>query len=307
MKFNDKRFCGNEQRVFRARYKILEPGVVSHITQRAAGKEPLFIEDDDYLLMLGLLKESSEKFQLRYYSLCLMPNHLHLLLRPDQKNLDQAMRWLFSRYASRFNKRYQRKGHLFGGPYRQSVCLDNTYLITASVYIHLNPVRAGLIQNALSYRWSSISLYCGNTPIESFVDPNFVLGLMDDQLETSREHYSLMIKQAHGYEPDNALEQEGAIEKFCIRLSEMFPRLFNRLAGKPRPVTGQPPSMLDITTLENHLRIIDSEEQDSLKRRKARKYIIKQLLARGYKKNEIAQRLGITRRTVYNLLNEDRK
>jgi len=62
---------GNSQRVFRARYKIEEPGFISHITQRAAGREPLFVVDRDYLTMLGLLKESAEKFELSYYALML--------------------------------------------------------------------------------------------------------------------------------------------------------------------------------------------------------------------------------------------
>ena len=132
--------CG-VQRVFRARYKVDEPGFVSHITQRAAGGEPLFVEENDYLTMLGLLKESSQKFQICYYALCLMPNHIHILLDPQERNLAEAMQSIFSRYAARFNRKYERRGHLFGGPYRQSICLDNTYLLTASVYIHLNPVK----------------------------------------------------------------------------------------------------------------------------------------------------------------------
>ena len=66
---------GNVQRVFRARFKADTPGLISHITQRAAGREPLFVEDRDYMSMLGLLKESADKFSLRYYALCLMPNH----------------------------------------------------------------------------------------------------------------------------------------------------------------------------------------------------------------------------------------
>ena len=118
----------NIKRFFRATRKLAVPGLVSHITQRAAGKEPLFIEDGDYLYMLGLSKEIAQKYSLNIYTFCLMPNHVHLLLSPTQENLYDAMRDLFSRYASRFNRKYERKGHLFGGPYRQAVCFDNGYL-----------------------------------------------------------------------------------------------------------------------------------------------------------------------------------
>ena len=74
-----------------------------------------------------------------------MPNHVHFLLRQNEANLHEAMRDLFSRYARRHNKKYERKGHLFGGRYRQAVCLDESYFLAVSLYIHLNPVRAGLV------------------------------------------------------------------------------------------------------------------------------------------------------------------
>jgi len=306
VKYSDKRFCGNEQRIFRARYKITEPGVISHVTQRAAGKEPLFIDDTDYLTMLMLLKESVEKFDLRYYALSLMSNHIHILLEPRENNLPEAMRSIFSRYAAKFNTKYQRKGHLFGGPYRQSVCLDNTYLLTASLYIHLNPVRAGIVDKTDAYRWSSASLYCNESDVESFVDPGVVLRLVHDQEPEARKNYCRMLEQAHGHEPENALEHEGAIEKFCIRLSQIFPRLFKKLGKKTENTEkylGCNASMLDLTRLDQAIENTDFSRSWSMESRKAKKYIVEQLLARGFKKTEIAGRLGISRMSVYNILN----
>ena len=131
---------GKISRFFRATKKIKTANLISHITQRAAGREPLFIEDNDYLFLLWLLKEVSEVHNIEFLAFCLMPNHIHLLLRPREQNLYDAMRDLFSRYATRFNKKYERKGHLFGGPYRQAICLEDAYLLAASLYIHKNPV-----------------------------------------------------------------------------------------------------------------------------------------------------------------------
>ena len=149
MQNEDTISLGRAQRIFRSRYKLDRPGLISHITQRAAGREPLFIEDNDYLVMLGIFKKMAEKYSLEFIALCLMPNHVHILIKPRQKNLFPAMRDIFSGYAKWFNRKYQRKGHLFGGPYRQAVCLDSAYLLAASVYIHLNPVKAGLTNDAL--------------------------------------------------------------------------------------------------------------------------------------------------------------
>ncbi len=298
---------GNVQRIFRARYKLDEPGLISHITQRAAGKDPLFLDDRDYMTMLGLLKESSEKFNISYYALCLMQNHLHIQIKPHKKNLVQAMRSIFSRYAAKFNHRYERRGHLFGGPYRQSVCLDNSYLLSASIYIHLNPVRAGLTDNANQYRWSSSSLYCLDTPKESFVDPKPVLQLVHDDQDAARREYKKILQKAQGAEPDNALEHKGAIEKFCVRLAEIFPALFKRLSKKTRADKNLSPSLLELTELESRLQKMTGSRTPSAESRMAKKYIIEQLLARGFKKTEIAERMGISRRSVYYLLNSSTK
>lgn len=304
MDFQDVIAHRGVQRVFRARCKINEPGYISHITQRAAGKEPLFLEDDDYLTMLSLFKESAEKFRIRFYALCLMPNHIHILIEPQEKNLAEAMRSVYSRYAARFNHKYQRKGHLFGGPYRQAICLDSTYLLAASVYIHLNPVRAGLIESADAYRWSSCALYCQARTKDSFVDPFPVLQLVDSDPETARSEYSQILGCAQGVETGNALEQEGVIEKFCTRLAQVFPSLFRRLAGRSdnKQAIGEE-GKLDIAFLEDLIKEFDPRPVRKPQSKEAKRYIIQQLLARGFKKTEIAAKLQITRKTVYNILN----
>lgn len=113
---------GKIKRFFRATRKLNVPQLILHITQRAAGKEPLFLEDADYLYLVWLLKEISMSHHLKIYAFCLMPNHLHLLFSTEEANLYDAMRNLFARYATRFNRKYGRRGHLFGGPYRQAIC-----------------------------------------------------------------------------------------------------------------------------------------------------------------------------------------
>ncbi|MFH1993978.1 MAG: transposase [Pseudomonadota bacterium] len=80
------------KRYFRATRKLNAPNIVSHITQRAAGKEPLFLEETDYLIMLGLMKEIAQNYELNIFAFCLMPNHVHLLLSPTESNLYDAMR-----------------------------------------------------------------------------------------------------------------------------------------------------------------------------------------------------------------------
>jgi putative transposase len=294
---------GKIKRYFRATQKLNTPGIVSHITQRAAGKEPLFLEDSDYLFMLGLLKEIANNYSLKMYAFCLMPNHVHLLFSPQEDKLYDAMRDLFSRYAKKFNWKYERKGHLFGGPYRQAVCLDDSYLLAASLYIHLNPVRAALALDPLSYRWSSCRLYYKDDAPKSFVDPDFILRLLSEDGIENKNRYRLLLKQSSDLETAHVLEQEDAIERFRSKIASMFPSLF-KMVNKKKQVAGfsgiNLPAMEE---LEKQIEIVGKEYFYSKpESRKAKRHPIEQLIARGYTRAEIAERLGVSRKTVYNIL-----
>jgi len=233
---------GKLKRYFRAKRKLNLPDFISHITQRAAGREPLFLEEDDYLYMIGLLADISSSYSLNVYAFCLMPDHIHVLLSPTETNLYDAMRDLYSRYAMRFNRKYERKGHLFAGPYRQAVCLDDSYLLTASLYIHLNPARAGIVPDPFSYQWSSVQLYTDAKAPDAFVDPRFVLDLLSQDPAESKRQYTVLIEE---------------------------------------------------------VKALASADPQS---RKAKRFLIEQLISRGFKRHEIADRLGISRKTVYNIL-----
>lgn len=294
---------GKIKRYFRATRKLTNPGLISHITQRAAGKEPLFIEDSDYLFMLGLLKEISLKYGIALYAFCLMPNHVHLLLRPEDTILFDAMRDLFSRYAMWFNRKYERKGHLFGGPYRQAICFDDRYLLAASLYIHLNPVRAAIVAEPESYRWSSIRLYSTRNPPRSFVTPDFILGMLSGGVDNRPIIYRNLLKKGIRIEAGHVLEQEDAVEWFGIKLAAIFPALFKRVEKKKKVAALSDMDLLSVETLAK--RIEAFKEDDSLtfpESRKAKKFLIDQLMSRDFSRTEIAGRLGISRKTVYNIL-----
>lgn len=292
-----------KQRVFRAREKLNQAGLVSHITQRAGGSEPLFLEDEDYLVMMGLIKDASQKFDLKCFALSLMQNHVHILLQTTRDNLSQAMHSIFFRYGMRFNRKYSRRGHVFGSAYRQAVCLDNDYLLAASVYIHLNPVRAGLVDKAPDYRWSSCKLYCRENPPESFIDPDFILSMMDPDPALARQYYAALLHKGGDVRLDNVLEQETAIERFVSKLADLFPWLFRKKTDKDQAINREDNHLLEQTRLDEMIREVQIWKPRAAETIKARKYLVEQLLARGYKKTEIAARLGVSRKTVYNILN----
>ena len=294
---------GKIKRYFRATRKLNVPDFVFHITQRAAGRALLFLEDSDYLFMLGLLKEISSNYSLRIYAFCLMPNHIHLLLSPKEANLYDAMRDLFSKYAMKFNRKYERKGHLFGGPYRQAVCLDDSYLLATSLYIHMNPVNAKLTAEPSSYRWSSCQLYCVDDVPEAFIDTKFILELLAEHSLESKNSYRFLLTQAKELKAGHVLEQENAMERFCSKLASMFPSLFGRVERKKQIATASGLDVLGFPELERQIEEVkNGRVGGAAESRRAKKYLIEQLIARGFKRTEIAARLGVSRKTIYNIL-----
>jgi putative transposase len=297
MDFDELVANGKVKRIFRAKHKITIPNIVSHLTQRAAGKEPLFIEDADYLFMLAELKETAKKRSLDIYAFCLMPNHIHLLVSPREEELQEPMRDLFSRYAMRFNRKYMRKGHLFGGPYRQAVCLDDAYLLAASLYIHMNPVRAGLVEDPRDFRWSSVRVFCDPDAPKSFLKPGFILRLLSNDHNISKEVYLDMLMRSVTMEIGDPLEQGDSIERFKKALSRLFPSIFSDVGNRKHIAERTGISLLDDEQIEKRL------AADALpERMEAKRFLIQQLIARGYKRKEIAEKLNVSVKTIYNIL-----
>jgi putative transposase len=121
--------------------------------------------------------------------------------------------------------------------------------------------------------------------------------------DIARQHYAELVNQGKCCEPDNALEQEGAIEAFCAKLARLFPRLYDKVARKNRSQEEKAEDILELTVLENLVEGYQHGKHTGPESREARRYLVEQLLARGFKKAQIAERLGVTRQTVYNILN----
>jgi putative transposase len=266
---------GRVTRLFRAKRKLTVPRIVSHITQRAAGKDPLFLEDDDYLFMLANMKDITKKRSLDIYAFCLMPNHVHILTSPREDELHEAMRDLFSRYAMMFNRKYERKGHLFAGPYRQAVCLDDTYLLAASLYIHMNPTRAGLTAAPLRYRWSSVRLFCDPGAPRSFVKPGFVLRLLDQDSREQKRIYSDLLHRGLSFEAKDVLEQADAVTQLRKALAKVFPALFSRVGKHKHIARRTGVELLDEEQIEKKIRAINAGTVSmSPETRKARHFLV---------------------------------
>ena len=137
-------------------------GATYHITNRGNRKEIIFRESIDYSVYLGILKETLKFYEDDNYKLisyCLMSNHVHLILKTGTKDPSFFMRRVNSMYARYFNSKYEYVGHLFQSRYFSNLINNVIELLEVSRYIHLNPVRAKIVDSPEKYVWSSYNKF----------------------------------------------------------------------------------------------------------------------------------------------------
>lgn len=288
---------GRVKRIFLARNKIIPKDTIAHITQRAPGKELLFLEENDYTYFLHLLKQISVKYKVKVLCFALMTNHFHLLVKFLEENASSAIKNLCERYAMYFNKKYERKGHVFCGAFRASLCFDITYLLSSSFYIHLNPLKAGLCSDSSSYRWSSTSLYTGPFSGKTFIDYKFILNLISENTNRAKKIYKEGLKNSAHIDIKSVLENVKALDMFRLGILPHLHTIFQKEKNKRYP-TDEIEIENRIKTLRTNKKLKDPQEV------KARKYLIEQLLSRGYTIADIGTRLAMSRQNVYRILKE---
>ncbi|QXE90190.1 transposase [Geomonas subterranea] len=173
-------------------------GLLQHVMVHGIEKSDIFLDDKDRYSFLDRLSTLLVKTGTSCFAWALMTNHFHLLLRPEKSKLSSFMRRLLTGYAVTFNQRHNRAGHLFQNRYKSIVCEEEPYLLELVGYIHLNPVRAHLVQgvDALdSYRWSGHAVLMGNHTLPGQVTDE-VLSRFGGRLSEARRNYRLFVMEA---------------------------------------------------------------------------------------------------------------
>ncbi len=135
----------------------LDDGVY-HVTARATAGEPLFVVELDRQDFLELLGSTAQRSRWVCHAYCLMSTHYHLILQAAREELSTGMRRLNDVYAKRFNRRHERRGHLFETRFSAYVVRDERHLLAAQSYVLENPVRAGICRRARDWPWSGSAL-----------------------------------------------------------------------------------------------------------------------------------------------------
>jgi putative transposase len=136
--------------------RFVVPGAPHLVTQRGHRGERVFFEDGDYRLYRGLMAQAAERAAARVWAYCLMPDHVRVILTPsDPDGIRRTFADLHRRYTNHINIRHGWTGHLWQGRFA-SAPVDEDHLIAAIRYVALDPVRAGMVQRAWDWPWSSV-------------------------------------------------------------------------------------------------------------------------------------------------------
>jgi putative transposase len=160
-----------------------------HVIARGVAGTPIFADDVDRELFLGDLARVVERHGWLCHAYCLMTSHYHVALETPRANLPTGMQQLNGGYASRFNDRHDRHGHLFGARYRAILIEDERYLLAVCRYIVLNPVRAGICDRPEEWRWSSYRATAGLEPTPRFLTTEVVLGALGETYPDAQAAY----------------------------------------------------------------------------------------------------------------------
>lgn len=207
--------------------RIEYPGAFYHVTTRGNQKQPIILCDRDRSVIIGYIKEAMAKFNAKTHVYCLMQNHYHLLLETLLGNLSKILHFINTSYSVYFNKKHARTGHLFQGRYKAILIEKDTYALELSRYIHLNPVRAGIVAFPEEYPWSSYREYMGIRTTESWLNTAYMLGYFGQDLGIARSRYADFVVEAIGQKAENPLKKAGrslilGSEDFIARIKKEF-------------------------------------------------------------------------------------
>jgi len=134
----------------------LVDGFVYHLINRGNGKQEVFHEDQDYETFIDLMEEAKERYSVRIFAYCLMPNHFHIVLMPIRaEELSKWMQWLMTSHVRRYHRYHETSGHIWQGRFKSFIIQRDAHLLTVLRYVEANPVRPGLVNSAKDWLWSS--------------------------------------------------------------------------------------------------------------------------------------------------------
>ena len=167
---------------------------IYHIMLRGINRQTIFEDEQDYVKFIKILRQCKEKSGFKLYGYCLMSNHVHLLLSEGEESISLVMQRMCSSYVYWYNWKYDRFGHLFQERYKSEAVENEAYLITVLRYIHQNPVKAGITNSVVRYKWSSYHEYIRR---QNMIDCEFILALFATEKQTAKKEFEKYMNETN--------------------------------------------------------------------------------------------------------------
>lgn len=175
--------------------KKSESGIY-HVMLRGINQQQIFEDEEDFEKFLQILRECKAVSGFKLFAYCLMGNHIHLLIKPEQEPLEQVFKRICGRYVYWYNVKYQRVGHLFQDRFKSEPVEDDSYFLTVIRYIHQNSVKSGICKEIEDFKYSSYRDYQKELGL---IDTDLAFGIMSKK---EFEQYN------HEQNADSCLEME---------------------------------------------------------------------------------------------------
>lgn len=183
--------------------RIEYPGAFYHVMHRGNAGADIFGSDRDREKFLEYICKAVERYEIKIHTYCLMTNHYHLLTETPHPNLSQAIKWINVSYAAYFNRKRRRCGHLFQGRFKAVLIDADEYLKHLSRYIHLNPVRARMVDLCRDYPWSSYPVFGGYANATDWLDTRWLLSLFGENQAKAKNRYRDFVESAQNEKIEN--------------------------------------------------------------------------------------------------------
>ncbi len=203
--------------------RILYAGAFYHVTARGNEKKTIFKHDADYERFLSYMEAVVERYGAVIHAYCLMDNHYHVVIQTPRANLSEVMQYLNGSYTTYINTKRQRVGHLLQGRYKAILIDADAYAMEVSRYVHMNPVRAGMVSKPAEYPWSSYQYYIGKKKVPTWLTMNIILDYFDERTSEGQRKYREFIEEKIGQGYDNPLK--GAVGSSILGAEEFIRRI----------------------------------------------------------------------------------
>lgn len=182
--------------------RIEYPGAFYHIIQRGIEKRDIFVSDKDKEKFISYFELAHKTYTVNFHSYILMNNHYHLILETPAGNLSKVMHYLNTSYAVYFNSKYKRAGPVYQGRFKAILVEQDEYLHYLSRYIHLNPVRAGIVKSPEEYKWSSYRYFMPGQKQSGWLNIDFILSIFNENMGKAKKQYKQFMVDCMGKEKE---------------------------------------------------------------------------------------------------------